>query len=485
MSSDDDNEADTVDPEHASLVAHHKPAKSASLSMSCPPSLWMVSSSIGLSQLGDSMLYAVLPVIHREINIPVEAVGVLLSANRFVRLVSNVAAGSIVIRYGRRIPFLAALIMAAAVTTSYGLVTGVWGFLAARLLWGISWSFIRMEGMSTVLDLASPALGTAALRGTYMGIYQSLARLGGAAGMLVGSTLSDIVGYSSAFVLLGCLTCVAPVLAFAEYTLRSSRGSRTPVTAVRSNNNANEDDANANANAKSSEKESAAEVEAGEGTNTNTFTSPTPTTPDHTRAHVAAVFLGGFTNRFVIDGICTSILGYCLSERFGDTPVIWRAAVPVATVTGVLLSSRGIVETAVAPLTGYLGDVFGRAPIVACLLPVGAALVVCVAVAPSVLALVCAMPALYVAGVALSVSFNTLSSGLAPRDEAGRTLLLSRYLTCNDLGAALGPLLAYTLAPRIGLLNLYVGGAGLMAAVGLLFAVVFFSWWPLVGSSEK
>jgi MFS family permease len=287
MSSDDDNEADTVDPEHASLVAH-QPAKSASLSMSCPPSLWMVSSAIGLSLLGDSMLYAVLPVIHREINIPVEAVGVLLSANRFVRLVSNVAAGSIVIRYGRRIPFLAALIMAAAVTTSYGLVTGVWGFLAARLLWGISWSFIRMEGMSTVLDLASPALGTAALRGTYMGIYQSLARLGGAAGMLVGSTLSDIVGYSSAFVLLGCLTCVAPVLAFAEYTLRSSRGSRTRVTAVRSNNNANEDDANANA--KSSEKESAAEVEAGEGTNTNTFTSPTPTTPDHTRAHVAAVF---------------------------------------------------------------------------------------------------------------------------------------------------------------------------------------------------
>ena len=148
-----------------------------------PRALVRVSIVVALSLLGDQLLYAVLPVMHEAMGIPVTAVGLILSANRLVRLVTNSLAGYVIERFGRRWPFIGSLLLGGLTTIAYGGLSGVWVFLIARLLWGTAWSFLRMEGLSTALDVA-----TVSTRGRMMGIFQSISRLGGAIAMLVGGS---------------------------------------------------------------------------------------------------------------------------------------------------------------------------------------------------------------------------------------------------------------------------------------------------------
>jgi hypothetical protein len=63
-----------------------------------PRSLIVVSFAVALSLLGDQMLYAVLPAVHGAVGIPVTAIGLLLSANRLIRLLTNSIAGYVVER---------------------------------------------------------------------------------------------------------------------------------------------------------------------------------------------------------------------------------------------------------------------------------------------------------------------------------------------------------------------------------------------------
>jgi MFS family permease len=101
---------------------------------------WLVvaaGSCIGLSIMGDSLMYSVLPLAAPGLGIPLPLVGVLLSVNRLVRLLSNAWASRIFERMGPRVPFLGSLVIGAVATLLYG-ATGFAVFFAARLLWGIA-----------------------------------------------------------------------------------------------------------------------------------------------------------------------------------------------------------------------------------------------------------------------------------------------------------------------------------------------------------
>src|SRR5712692_4971624 len=81
----------------------------------------------GLCILGDSFLYAVLPLEAQNLGIALPLVGILLSANRIIRLVSNTWASALFERFGPRIPFFFATIIALITTAIYGLG---WGFIS-------------------------------------------------------------------------------------------------------------------------------------------------------------------------------------------------------------------------------------------------------------------------------------------------------------------------------------------------------------------
>jgi MFS family permease len=91
-----------------------------------PRELIVITLAVSLTLLGDSLLYAVLPTIWHKIGLELWMVGALLSANRFIRFLTNPIAGRLVERYGLRKPFMVAVFLAAITTVAYGgLLVGI------------------------------------------------------------------------------------------------------------------------------------------------------------------------------------------------------------------------------------------------------------------------------------------------------------------------------------------------------------------------
>ena len=77
-------------------------------------------------------------------------VGVLLSANRLVRLISNTWASGLFERWGPKRPFAAATILALLTTAIYRWAAALLFFLPARMGWGIAWSALRQGGYQAI-----------------------------------------------------------------------------------------------------------------------------------------------------------------------------------------------------------------------------------------------------------------------------------------------------------------------------------------------
>ena len=65
-------------------------------------SVVLVSGATAFSLLGDQVLYAVLPVLYQDLGLTAIQVGILLSANRWIRLLLNGPAGALYDRWPRR-----------------------------------------------------------------------------------------------------------------------------------------------------------------------------------------------------------------------------------------------------------------------------------------------------------------------------------------------------------------------------------------------
>ena len=76
---------------------------------------------IAVAMIGDTLLYAVLPLYHQQFGLSLAMVGVLLSLNRWIRLLAN----SAVAHLGERIGPQALMIAAAIVLLGLS-----WGFRA-------------------------------------------------------------------------------------------------------------------------------------------------------------------------------------------------------------------------------------------------------------------------------------------------------------------------------------------------------------------
>ena len=402
-----------------------------------PRPLIVVSSAVALSLLGDQMLYAVLPAVHNAAGIPVTAVGLLLSANRFIRLLTNSIAGYVVERFGRRWPFVLSLLLGGLTTIAYGVVQGVWPFLVARLLWGTAWSFIRIEGLSTVLDVASDDN-----RGRYMGLFQAISRLGSAVALLAGGILADVIGFQVTFILFGVITCCAALPAYLEMTQHRSRPSPVVPHGL---------------------PPAAAQSHAGATLRT--------ALAHGVRWRMAIASFGTFSTFLVIGGLASATLGYMLKTRFGPAPVVWVWSIGIASLTGLLLSSRGFLDLGFAPVAGYLADRWGRHRIIVAALPLAIAMVAVLALSPSLAVVIVVIFLLFASGTTLNVAFNAVAGDIAPPGK--RSTYLSFFVTCQDLGAAIGPLLGYWIGPAFGLIWLYLSGVMILLVAFLCHVMTF------------
>ena len=158
----------------------------------------LVSAVVAISLLGDALLYALLPAEPEAFGVRVWQIGVLLAANRFIRLVTNELAGRWIQKRTGNTPLLLALLAGSAITCSYALPLGFWWLLCARMLWGACWSVLRVEGYLSALEHASDRN-----RGRIFAVFHAVARLGQGGGLLIGGFLSDLIGIPWTFLLFG------------------------------------------------------------------------------------------------------------------------------------------------------------------------------------------------------------------------------------------------------------------------------------------
>ena len=171
-----------------------------------------IGAATAFSLLGDQVLYAVLPVYYESLGISALQVGVLLSANRWIRLITNDWAHRLGQRRGQKWLFLLAFVLGVLTTAAYALYTTFSVLLVMRLAWGLAWSFIRHLGVQAILlDVPGERAGRT------MGLYNGISRAGSVAGLLGGALLVDIFGFVNGILCLAIISLVSLPLAWSGH----------------------------------------------------------------------------------------------------------------------------------------------------------------------------------------------------------------------------------------------------------------------------
>lgn len=377
--------------------------------------LWPLGLGTALSLMGDASLYAVLPTHTSDAGVTLGSVGVLLGANRAIRLLLNGPAGLAYDRYPRRYLFVPSLLIGALSTALYAATHGFWPLLVARLLWGLAWSGIWVGGATMILDVAASEE-----RGRWTGLYQTWFFLGTTAGSLSGGFLTDRLGYAATMWIGAALTALGGLAALAF--LPETRGARRPAP-----------------------RTALAATDAGQ------------LTLGGNGALWAAVLQQG-VSRFVGAGVLSAILGLIVRDLLQP----FALGLGIATLTGILAAGRTILSMAAAPLGGTVSDRLGsRWGVMAW--AVAAGLV-------GMLLMAWGTPATIVAGVLLGAASagcvqslaTTLTGDLVSPRHRGRAIGLLH--TAGDLGSAIGPIVAYALLPWLDLRGVYLLCALVLAA---------------------
>jgi len=213
-----------------------------------PAVLLAVIASTFFVGFGGGVVFPILPNLGAVLGISAFMVGVILSANRWVRLVANAPAGALVDKYGTRKPFVLGLLVEGIATLGYvvalamppaeslrplaaslprfavgSLAVGpdwwfapisvavapeTW-FLLARVVWGLGSAAVFATAYTIAADLSDSGS-----RGTNMGVVRGGITLGFPAGLVLGGIVSSVAGNAAAFVVAAAFALTASVVAY-------------------------------------------------------------------------------------------------------------------------------------------------------------------------------------------------------------------------------------------------------------------------------
>jgi MFS transporter, DHA1 family, multidrug resistance protein len=119
--------------------------------------------ALAFAGFGDAFLYAFLPVNHSLVGVPAVWVGVLLSINRFVRIISNGIMVHLFDRYGLRLVMIGGAALAIVSTLGYAFSSEIFLWIILRISWGLSFSALRVGTLGYAIQNPQPgfALGIA------------------------------------------------------------------------------------------------------------------------------------------------------------------------------------------------------------------------------------------------------------------------------------------------------------------------------------
>ncbi len=374
-----------------------------------------VSTATAFSLLGDSVLYAVLPVpaYHHALGLAPIHVGLLLSVNRWIRMITNHLAERLIRRYSGSYLLTAALIVGSLLAVVYGTIFLFPVLLLARVTWGLCWSFIRQIGLMTVVDSVD---GARIAQG--MGYYSGISRLGGSAGLFVGALLCDQVGFRATLIAFGLVSLAGVVPGLLSQRER-------PVRAPDQDERARDGE---------------------------TATGP-------------ALLVCGFAVRCV-SAIIMTTLGMTLAEKVGQTVVVAGITLGVVTLNGALLAGRWITDTAAAPFLGALTDRIGHWRGTCALFFAGTVVLLLATLVSNTIVLVVLVLVFFICTTALVLTLAAVAGMRGARAVAS-------FVTATDVGSATGPLVGWTILHFIpASVVMFVIGGALFALAALVSYLV-------------
>ena len=160
------------------------------------------SAILSLALIGDALIYAVLPVYAEEFGLTLPWVGVMLSANRFIRVFAYGVIARMTTAIGVRRMCVAGAVLATISTALYGFGQGPVVLLIARIMWGLTYAALLLVTLVYSVEYRAQV-------GVRVGVSRAVQRLGPIAALIIGAWLVGLVGPNTAFLILAIPTALA------------------------------------------------------------------------------------------------------------------------------------------------------------------------------------------------------------------------------------------------------------------------------------
>lgn len=417
----------------------------------------LIGLGMAMSLLGDATLYIVLPTEFARAGILATDVGLMLSANRAIRIFINTPYGELIERIPRRWMLVPSLFIGGFASLLYT-VPGFWPLLIGRLLWGTAWAGIALAGTTTVLDVA-----TDANRGRYVGRLQMWFFIGVGVSSLLGGILFDALGFAPTFY-------ISATMIFVTATIWLLLLPETRHHSVKASTDASE-----TVPAESFPAEPIAPLPTEAPRLRPQSLRPQPLRPTPLFAVIIALILHGL-NWLIFIGMAVSLLPVLLRDRLGTEIVLFGVlAVQFISFTGGLSAFNTIISLLSSPLSGWMTDRSGnRWWVVAVIVTMGVVSLSIAAVGDGGWVVLATMLNAIVTSVLVTQLTAVVGDYARPGSgrEGRRGRILGIMNTVGDIGGAVGPLLAFALLPIIGLQGIFAVGALVLALLlpGALWA---------------
>ena len=370
------------------------------------------------------MLYVVMPSRPELWYISIFQVGILLSANRLVRLFTNPASSYIVARFGVYQPFQWSLLASLSVLVAYAFTSSFTLLLLARLTWGACWSTLRLVSQWIASDQSDETNV-----GFNLASNASLIRIGSIGGALFGGILSDFIGYKLTFSIFGALTILSWLVWRNASSYRNKpigehlKGERHNFLALLKN------------------------------------------------LDILLLGMSGLAIGLVINGLMSASLGHFIRSSFGTDFSLLFISFTVTAYTGIMLGFRSFSEVFVGPFGGYISDRFGRLKVLVISVLLSSVGLLLVGATDDILFTTIMLALIFAAGVLLMMQLLPLVSVVA--EQHSRSGVFSVYNTFQDFGSALGPLVGLSLVSTRYLSLLYQSSSVLLIILVLLLVFQF------------
>jgi MFS family permease len=162
--------------------------------------------TLTLALPADTVLYLLLPLHASTFGVTLPEAGILLAANRIVRIFRLSLGRPFLCHPGPRAACLWAVAGAVLSAFGYAVLAGLWPLLLARLLWGLAFAAMNIANQA----LPTAQLGAAARR---MGRARAIVAVGPMLALFAAGILADLLGPRAVFLPVGLrLPCWRPCL---------------------------------------------------------------------------------------------------------------------------------------------------------------------------------------------------------------------------------------------------------------------------------